>query len=250
MFALLLMIGCGDGKSRDTGDSDQPPACDTTITKTTPDNGESAAYYRSAVEFHLSEADESATVLADVDGIQTQRNNGSIIVFTPSLPLDPQSEYAFSLDYCRGVATIEFTTSDLGESLGNPAVLEGRSFSLDLNTAEPKAGEQVAETAAAFFNRNLLATVLQANDSWLWVRLGAADASDSSQQDYCSRTLDLPSAEFTSAPFFALSSDAIDFNASDDRHMFGDIYEKLLKEYSAEKRAAHERAVAEKKTAA
>ncbi len=213
MFALLLMIGCGDGQVKDTGDSNQPPPCDITITRTTPDNGEGAAYYRSSVEFHLSEADESATVLADVDGVQSERNSGSVIIFTPNLPLDPQTGYAFSLEYCRGIATIEFTTSDLGEPLDNPALLEGRSFSLDLNTAEPKAGEQVAETAAAFFNRNLLASVLQANDSWLWVRIGAADASDPSQQDFCSRTLDLPSAEFTSSPFFELASDAVNFNA-------------------------------------
>jgi hypothetical protein len=211
MLLFAALLGCPN--DTDTSFEDTSVDCPVTIDKTHPLDGATDAYYRSAIEFHLSEPDPTALVIADFDGIQTDRGGGSIILFTPTAPLDPETTYTVGLEYCRGAPSIEFTTSALGTALTDPAALVGRTFTLDMLQARFVAGAEVAATAATLFDRNLLASVLGLDGDWLRLRLGKALADDTGNQDFCARTVDLPPADVSNLPWFHLLTDELQFGA-------------------------------------
>jgi len=210
-WMLIALLGCAGGVV-DTY-QDTATSCEVTIDETYPIHGTEDAYYRGAIEFHLSEPDPTALVVADFTGIQTTRGDGSVIVYTPSVPLDPSTSYTVGLEYCRGAPEISFTTSALGTELADPSILEGKAYSFDLLDARFQAGREVAETAATFFDRNLLASVSSVDGDWLHIRLGKALEDTADTQDFCARTVDLPSANFRNMPWFHIQTDELEFGA-------------------------------------
>ncbi len=211
MLLFAALLGCpGDPSSQP---EDTSVDCPVTIDKTHPLDGATDAYYRGAIEFHLSEPDPTALVIADFDGIQTTRGDGSTLLFTPTVPLAPNTTYTVGLEYCRGAPSIEFTTSSLGADLTDAAALPGKTFTMDLLQARFVAGDEVSATAATLFDRNLLATILGLEGDWLRLRIGVAREDDPESQDFCARTVDLPAADVTHLPWFHLLTDELQFGA-------------------------------------
>jgi hypothetical protein len=211
MLLFAALLGCPI--DTDTEAEDTSVDCPITIDKTHPLDGASDAYYRGAIEFHLSEPDPTALVIADFDGIQTARRNGSTILYTPTVPLDPDTTYTVGLEYCRGAPSIEFTTSSLGAALTDASALVGQTFTMDMLQARFVAGAEVSATAATLYDRNLLATVVGLDGDWLRLRIGKALEDDPGSQDFCARTVDLPAADVTNLPWFHLVTDELQFGA-------------------------------------
>lgn len=208
---MSLLLGC-PVQPLETAE-DTAPVCDISISETRPANGSEEAYYRAPVEFQLTEPDPTAIVVANFDGVQSSRGDGSVIVYTPTVPLEPETSYTAGLEYCHGTPEIEFTTSAMGQALDDPGALEGKLYSIDMFTARFLAGKEVAETAASLFDRRLLASVIAVDGDWLHLRIGKATADDVNSQDYCARTVDLPAANFSNTPWFHLNANEVDFNA-------------------------------------
>jgi len=165
------------------------------------------------VEFQLTEPDLTAIVVADFDGVQSTRGDGSVLVYTPTVPLQPETRYTAGLEYCHGTPEIEFTTSSMGKPIDDPQSLVGNMYSINMLNARFLAGKEVAETATSLFDRRLLASVTSVDGDWLHLRIGKASEEDIHRQDYCARTVDLPAANFTNTPWFHLTDNAVDFNA-------------------------------------
>jgi len=208
---MSLFFGC-PAQPLETAE-DTAPVCDISISETRPANGSEDAYYRASVEFQLTEPDPTAVVVADFDGVQSTRGDGSIIVYTPTVPLEPETNYTAGLEYCHGTPEIEFTTSSMGQPIDDPTDLMGNLYSINMLNARFLAGKEVAETATSLFDRRLLASVIAVEGDWLHLRLGKASEDDTGTQDYCARTVDLPAANFSNTPWFHLSANEVDFNA-------------------------------------
>ena len=210
-FLLSLLLGCPT-QPLETAE-DTAPVCDISISETRPANGAQDAYYRAPVEFQLSEPDPTAIVVANFDGVQSARRDGRIVVYTPTIPLEPETDYTAGLEYCHGTPEIEFTTSAMGQPLEDPAALVGNLYSIDMFDARFLAGKEVAEAAATLFDRRLLASVTAVDGDWLHLRIGKASETESNSQDFCARTVELPAANFTNTPWFHLNANEVDFNA-------------------------------------
>ncbi len=191
----MLLTGCTDIISP----VETEPTCDTTIPETWPVDGDPGVYHRSPVEFTLSEPDPSAAVIAE----QTTRNDGLTVVYTPTDPLDPLTTYEVGLEYCRGTATIDFTTSELGQDLQGEFDLEGRVYLADFNTVRHVTGDGVADVISTFLGDYVLLEVIEASEHVLQLRVALAiEDSEGFVQDPCGVTVDLPEADFNAMPYF------------------------------------------------
>lgn len=199
LLPMLSLYACKDAEPIDTA-----PACTVEIDETFPADGETNAYYRGAIEFHLSDPDPTATLSVDgVTGTSSLNEDGDVVTFTPSAPLAPSTTYSASLSYCRGDATVSFTTSGLGGTIADPSDLNGRVYNLDLQAEDVRIviPEGVGSVLESYLDVTLFIQVSEANGSELSM-FGAVANEDASAQDYCSPTLDFPTASFTEAPYF------------------------------------------------
>jgi len=182
------------------------------VSSTLPTDGAADAYYRGAVEFHLSAPDPEATVTATFDGTLDVRDEGTLIVYTPTEPLAPGTAYEATLDYCGGKPTIGFTTSELGSPMGE-VDLVGRTFRIGLMDARFAGGPGLAEVAATILASALLVEVTQADEAGVALRVALGNDSDTGQHP-CMGTIELPAADFSLAPYFTLEATDVSFGSS------------------------------------
>ncbi len=208
MFLLLLSCTAPEDTA-DTG-----PFCTTAITATDPAHGQKDHHYREPVIFWLSEPDPTAVVVADFPGTQTVSDDGLQIVYTLDEPLEPFHSYDASLDYCRGIASIEFLTSPIGSDLLDPDGMVGRGYAVDFSTGRFLEGEGVGELIAAFFGRQLLFEVLAFGDEEMDIRAGISEVG-TTRQDECRRTVDREGLD-NSPPFFSYAAEQFGFGAYED----------------------------------
>jgi len=208
----LLLVGCTDIITPD----DPVVTCDTTIPATWPLDGETQAFHRADIEFTLSEPDDTAVVVADFDGVQSTRNDGLTVVYTPTEPLEPDTAYTVGLDYCRGTASIDFTTSELGGDLEGELDLVGRVYAMDFGGARYLSGDGVGQIITTFVGDYALLQVIEATEHMLQMRVALA-VSDGGDlvQDPCSTTADLPRADFNDLPWFTHPIDDVVLDAFD-----------------------------------
>lgn len=185
----------------ETGDTHTGP-CDVLVSRTYPSEGAVDAYYRSSVEFTLSEPDPTAIIQTSIPGAQSTSADGLTVAWTPAAPLTPNTAYSATLHYCHGDVTVNFQTSDLGSPVVNPAGLVGAVYKLDLAGArwvEPAAAGPLL--AAELADRPLYLTVsgLSGTTIDLYGEMGRA-VRPSTEPDYCLPTLDFPSTSFTASP--------------------------------------------------
>ena len=219
LFFALPLMACADPSVQSLQPSavELSPTCDITIPMTLPANGARAADYLAPIEFHLSEPDPTATVIAPFSGVQGSRDEGRVITFTPSTPLAPLTTYTVGLEYCHGTPQITFQTGEFGAPLEIPtANLEGRTFALGLAQGNwPTGGEGLSALAASLFSTELLLEVVEVEEREIALRVGLP-AEDDGTQDYCSRTLDLPVGTFD-GPRFRIATPALSFGAFQDQ---------------------------------
>ena len=211
LIAMLGLAACNGDKSEDSGEVIDPGnPCTVEVSSTVPSADAVDAYYRADIEFHLSEADETASLTvtdaggAAVDGTSWTSDDGTVVYFTPTDALAPSSSYTATLDMCQDKddpksPAISFTTSSLGEAV--ECELSGRTFLVDLANARFVKPEGVAELLLGQLEDDILMGVMSESDTEVEM-LGALGSPDG--QDYCTPTIDFPVADYTNAPYFSV----------------------------------------------
>ncbi len=209
---IVLAVACEPPPTDDSTPPDTE-SCETAIESTWPEQGATDAYWLDSIEFVLDEPDASATIVTDIAGQQTVSDDGLSITYQPDEPLTPDTAYEVDLDYCRGTASIGFTTSSYGQPVDDPAALLGQTWSYDLRDARFYQAGYLGELLQTFAERVGLVSVVGVSGGTVDLRLAVADDNDPPGQDYCARTIDVPGVDFTAAPFLAFGPTAIEFNA-------------------------------------
>lgn len=198
---LGLLVGCEGGTGKDSADDSGPPECSITVDKTIPAKDQPDFYHRGVLEFHLSEKDDSAKVTADFTGAQTASDDGTVIYYTPDAPLDPASSYSVTFTYCDGDKTIDlpFSTSDLGTDLAVDIV--GKAYQLDLAKANIVQPPNIGSVLGSLLTTPILIGVAEISGDDLTM-VGAIGVEGGGGQDYCTQTIDFPTADFSGRPYF------------------------------------------------
>ncbi|MCP4921996.1 MAG: hypothetical protein GY913_34275, partial [Proteobacteria bacterium] len=125
--------------------------------------------------------------------------------FYPSADLASSSSYTATASWCDGEGTgsISFSTSELGTA-ADAASLVGNTYSLDLASGRIIIPEGVGTILESYLDYTLYMGVSAADDSEITFLGATANEDDPSAQDYCTPTLDFPSADFTGNPFFQI----------------------------------------------
>ena len=214
IFYLVVPFGVAcDAKSGADLSQDEPPTCDAVVESTWPADGTTDAYYRDRIEFHLSGPDQYATVIAPVDGDQSFENDGKTVVFTPSEPLEPDTEYELGLDFCQGEPTLSFSTSVLGQPLEVPSDLIGATFVLDPTEARFSETGGVGKVLAHLYGRPFLLQFIDFEDGVADVRLAVGiDGGAPYIQDECYRTLDLFGVDLSNDADFVFAEEEVEID--------------------------------------
>ncbi|MED5370031.1 MAG: Ig-like domain-containing protein [Myxococcota bacterium] len=212
LIALSLVACKDDG---DTGDT--APACTVEVSSTLPASGETNFYYRSQIEASLSEADSTAEITMDgVSGTSWLSDDSKTVYFTPDAPLDPSTSYSYTVNYCGGAPSIDFTTSDLGAAIADPSSLVGNVYALDLQADSVRIviPEDVGSVLEQYLEVALLLEVSAADASEIDMFGAIASEDDSEAQEYCDPTLAFPTADFSGAPYFQLGPQTTTISAA------------------------------------
>ncbi len=199
-FAILGLAACTDDTN--TADSGET-GCDVDIRETFPAADSINAYYLNPIEFNLSKPhDEDATITVDgVQGTTTWNDDRTKLYFTHD-GLAPATSYSATLSYCRGDATINFTTSELGTVLDTEVA--GRTYSIDLSSGRIVVPEGVGAALAPYLEFEILAGVKEVSGDDLIITGAIGDEDNPGTQDFCAPTFDFPSADFSGSPYFQL----------------------------------------------
>lgn len=212
-LVALSLVACKD--DGDTGDT--APDCTVEVSSTLPASGVTNFYYRSQIEANLSEADPTAEITMDnVSGTSWLSDDSKTVYFTPDAPLDPSTSYSYTVNYCGGAPTIDFTTSDLGTSIDNPGTLAGNVYSLDLQADSVRIviPEDVGSVLEQYLEVALLLEVSDANDQEINIFGAIASDDDAEMQEFCDPTLPFPTADFSGAPYFQLGPQTTTISAA------------------------------------
>jgi hypothetical protein len=141
--------------------------------------------------------------MTDIEGEQYTSEDGKTILFVPSQALEPVTEYEVGLDYCRGMPTISFTTSELGSEIASFDTIEGNTYIFHLDAARYTTGGEVAQALLAIFNKEVLIQILEIADTSIAMRGAVGESLNGEvEQDICYRTLDLEELGVDSADFY------------------------------------------------
>jgi len=197
------LFACGD---KDTDSGETANTCDITAAVEHPINDQADVYYRTDVVFELSEADSTASVeLVDADGAAVTGDltlDGAVVTFTPSEALRPSTGYTATLSWCGGDAPISFTTSSLGAPL--EADISGLVFAVDPASGVVAEPEGVGDLISGFVGGVVLLEVLSAGSDISF--RGTLSEADSTAQDTCLLTQELPAVDFSGTPYFQLDN--------------------------------------------
>lgn len=204
ILALAALAVACSGDKESAADT-QPTGCTVTIDKTIPTTGASDFYYRSALEFTLSEADSSFTVSGSIAGTQSVSEDGKTVYFTPNEPLAPSTDYTVDLSWCGGESTdsVSFRTSDLGTSMSDSNILAGKGYSLDLASARIVEPPNVGSVLGSVLTTPILIGVTNVSADKIRM-IGAVAKEGTTDQDFCNPSIDFPEADFSKAPFFEI----------------------------------------------
>jgi len=208
LFALLA--GCGGAKDSSSGDGDgsnQPDGsgCETTISLVEPVvDGATDHYYLDPVVFELSEPDPSARFEAEFAGETTVSEDGLTVTYTPDEPLSPSTTYTITLDYCRGAASVTFTTSHFGTPLEASTDLEDAAYTLAFTGGEMLIGQNAGELMNSIFRWPILVQIQEAEGAYLTVMAAIGkEGVDPVEQNTCARTLEVDHIPTAELPFVA-----------------------------------------------
>jgi hypothetical protein len=211
-----LTVGCTNGKdSAEPGETNN--TCAVTAAAEYPIDGQPDAYYRSNIEFELSDADSSASVsLADasgtaVDGTSSLADDDELVIFTPAAPLSPSTDYVATLTWCGGEQSISFTTSALGTPTSDD--LTGKTYNIDITSGRFVEPAGVGDLIGGLLENSILFGVTEVTDSTIAFR-GAISETGNTNQDVCTPSLnDFPAADF-SDPYFELAANELNLSVA------------------------------------
>ena len=211
ILAALTVVGCStDGKDSGSagGGEGGEESCDVTFT-TFPEDGVNDFYFQSSVEALLSEADATATItLSDASGAEVAGTisveDDTRVVFTPDADLMPSTEYSMTVSTCNGESgsSITFSTSELGTPID--CDLTGKSYRVNLLDARfIQPGEAIAALLFDALTVDVLLGIDSATETDIQM-LGAVSESLGGLQDYCTPSIDFPTAATFDNPVFSV----------------------------------------------
>ena len=190
--------------------------CTATATTIQPaSDGQTDFFYRDEVIFTVTEGADTANVeLASIDGepvsgvtrVDNQVVEGELprVIFTPNRPLNANTGYEATLDYCGGAPTVRFQTSELGTAIEDTADLVGVTYTMDMSQAKVVKPGSTAQAILTLLDNDL---ALQVNDVYadtLDITIAATDAR-TGDQDACVPSLGVAMAgNFSEAPAFKI----------------------------------------------
>lgn len=210
-MTLALLAAC-TSTSSDSGVF--TPTCDIEVASTLPVNGSTDAYHRGPFEFVLEAAVETAEVIAEFEGTQALRKEGTVITFTPDEPLEPLTDYTLGLDYCHGTPEIAFKTNALGLPVEDEDALAGRAYVIDLTAGEFLESDLVGTVLTGFFGRNVLVEIVEFDGTDITYRAAISQSGSEGrlEQDVCRRTTDI-TLDASELPYIQLELEELSFGA-------------------------------------
>lgn len=208
LFPLLLSAACASG---DHTAWEDVPLCSATLTQALPADGEDVIGTNAEIILAfegqmIGIGGANLTIEPAMD--YSYVVDGDRVIFQPADLLDADTEYSWSASLCDAqVASGSFTTRSEGERLEDPAVLQDRTFSMDMLAAdwiEPSGGG--ADLLAQYFGGIFLVGVEDVSDTELDVMFAVGEdiGGGQVQQDPCYETVDFEPADFTRNPYFEL----------------------------------------------
>lgn len=215
-------VSCKEDKT-ETGDSVPiDEGCTVEIEETYPLADSTDFYYRAAIEFQLTDADTETTPAitltaggTEVAGTTSASEDGETIYFTPSAPLACSTDYAATLTYCKGDATINFRTSELGCTPDTGP--DGKTYALEIGSArilQPAAAAGLLEQYKDQIPTILIGVTGTTTSTISFMGAIAAEGSDPPAQDMCQVTIPMPDSDFTGNPYFQLGPADLTFDIS------------------------------------
>ncbi len=211
-FALAACNGdkTGDDTGAATGGDgdDGGGSCEITVDSTFPSEGATDHYFLSAIEFELSDADSTASVtVADASGADvagTVTTIDEVIYFEATGGFSPSSTYTATASLCGGELNpaITFSTSDLGTA--RDCDLTDKAFVVDLNNARFLEPAGVADLLLSQLENNIILGVASYTDADNLDIVGAISEDASTDQDFCTESLDFSGVDFTADPTFSV----------------------------------------------
>ncbi len=207
ILAAAMLVACGGDDTVDTsttGDDDDDDCVD--ILEFFPADGDSAVYYRTAIEFTLEAVDGSEMITVEgATGTSTVVENK--VIFTPDAPLAASTSYTVTLDWACGPTTTMWTTSAVGSAADESNIVDS-TYALDLGSGRFVTPAGVGPLIQQQLEDPILigVTAINGSDLEMMGALGLADET----QDMCSPSIDFPvAADFSENPFFIIGPDSI-----------------------------------------
>ncbi|MBJ93598.1 MAG: hypothetical protein CMP23_03900 [Rickettsiales bacterium] len=213
-FVAATFVAVGCGPSGDDDDSTPDPGSSPVITDLSPEPATDDFFYQSELWVEWNVAPEGATYALSkageaISGVSETRSSGRVLAFTPDAALESGAEYSVTVSWNSpdSPLTFDFSTGAHGTALEDNATLIGKTFHLDLASADfvtppgvgPILQSQIGDLAILFSvtdDSNFAANELHI--------LGATGSSDSGavSQDTCGLTLG-----FTAGPDGVVGND-------------------------------------------
>jgi hypothetical protein len=129
---MIWLLACtGPSDSVPIKESEPPPCIAEPLT-VFPEDGTQGAYWKTPIEFALSQPDSVARIVTDIPGELVLSSDSRVFKWVLTEPLNPETEYTVSLEGCFGSMSTTFTTSSYGRPLSvETSSLEGKSFEMD-----------------------------------------------------------------------------------------------------------------------
>lgn len=223
--AGLALAACGNDKDGDTGAATGggdggSGTCEISVDSTFPSDGATDHYYLQAVEFELSDADSTATLVvtdasgAEVAGTVSTNDDGDVLYFEATGGLSSSSSYTATASLCGGELNpaINFSTSALGTA--RDCDLTNKSFVVDLNNARFVEPAGVADLLLSQLNNNIILGVSGYTDGGTLDIVGAISTEGTSNQDFCTESIDFSGVDFSADPTFTAGPEDSTFSVA------------------------------------
>lgn len=140
---MLFLFACPAPEDSAEPQESETSACIADPLTAFPADQEANAYWKTPIEFAISQPDATAEVVTDIPGHVVISEDGRVYRWVPDGALEPHTSYTVTLKACFGEMVTTFTTGAYGDGLSvDPESLEGREFELDL--LEGRSDSQVA----------------------------------------------------------------------------------------------------------
>ncbi len=228
MLGALALVACNkDKEGTDSGAEGEEESCEVQISETVPTGGDSDFYYRGTIEVYFTQSESDGEVMlmdsagAEVAGSSSWSEDGTVLYFTPSAPLEPSTDYTLAISYCGGNPEVTFRTSEVGGET-DVNTLVGKAYAIDLGSARFVEPEGIGAILGELLTQNILAGVVSADDSQIQM-IGAISAEGSTEQDVCTPSIAFPVADFSENPYFEIGPEDTTISVAGYTVTIGDL---------------------------